>query len=59
MEDEEKFKQFCDKCTEDIERVNYEIEMALRPFYEALRLSKKEYEERCRIENISKNKFND
>lgn len=57
MEDEEKFKQFCDIPSEIIEGARNRVKKVYELFYGTLTISKKEYEERCRIETVSKNKF--
>lgn len=59
MEGEAKIKQFCDIPFEIIEGARNRVKKVYELFYGTLTISKKDYEERCRIENISKNKFND
>lgn len=59
MEDEEKIKQFCGIPSEIIEGARNRVKKVYGLFYEALRLSKKDHEERCRIETVGKNKLND
>lgn len=59
MEDEEKIKQFCDIPSEIIECARNRVKKVYELFYGTLTISKKDYEERCRIETVSKNKFND
>lgn len=55
MGDNEKPKQLCEITAEVIERARYNVDKVHESFYRVMRLSKKDYEERCQFKNRSDN----
>lgn len=59
MADEEKIKQFCDIPSEIIDNECRRIDNIYKEFYDTLKLSKKDYKERCNLKDRNKYKLND
>lgn len=57
--DEENINQICEISYESIENARRLIDKITKDFYDTFKLSKKDYEKRCRIETVSKTKLND